>query len=301
MLWLFAFTLSGYARELTITSVRASSYMAPSDGLIYEPKLLKDLKSTTTWVEDDSGSGLGSWFEIQLEQESAISKIQLWNGNWYSYNQWDFYNRASRVDVFFSDGSKESFDLKDKKEVEELVLSKPIKSDSIKIKVTGVYTGSAYAERTAISEIKVFDNNVETYTKAKIKASSILPEDNDGSYDSANLQDGLKDTMWCEGTDGDGAQESLTYDFGSAKKVSTLFVVNGNGTDFKMFMGYGSVKSILLDFDNGTSQKVTIKPSIMPQEVSFIPVKTKSVKVTLNEVKPGPKVNDTCISEMRFE
>lgn len=288
------------AKEVTVSSAEASSYRAPEGSSKYDAKQLFDNKSTTSWVEDDDGSGSGSWFEVQLSEEAAISSMKLWNGNWYSFNEWDFYNRASRVEVFFEDGSKEAFDLADKKNVEEIQFAKAHKGKSIKLKFVKIHAGSTYADRLAVSEVKFYDERPEEFHFAKIKASSTLPEDNDGSYFASNLQDGLKDTIWCEGKSGDGLSETLSYDFGAKKSISSIDLVNGNGTDFKMFMGYGSVKTVELQFDSGASQTIAFKPSLMPQKIAIDPVDASSVTIEIKEVKSGSKVKDTCISELRF-
>lgn len=289
------------AKEIGISSATASSYRAPDGSTKYDSSLVFDNKSTTSWVEDDDGSGMGSWFEVTLKEEAAIESAKLWNGNWYSFNEWDFYNRGSRVDVFFEDGEKESFDLNDKKMVEELKFAKAHKGKTIKIKFVKVHAGSTYADRLAFSEIKFYDSQPEDFIVAKVSASSTLPEDNDGSYQAKNLQDGLKDTMWCEGTSGDGVGETITYDFGGQQSLSSIELVNGNGTDFKMFMGYGSVKNVELKFDNGSAQTVAFKPSLMPQTIAIDPVTASKVTLSLKEVKPGAKIKDTCLSELHFK
>jgi hypothetical protein len=261
---------------------------------------LFDNKSTTAWVEDDEGSGMGSWFEVSLKESAAISSMKLWNGNWYSFNEWDFYNRGSRVDIFFEDGSKESFDLSDKKNVEELKFAKAHTGKTIKLKFVKIHAGSTYADRLAVSEVKFYDASAEDFIFAELSASSTFPEDNDGSYFAKNLQDGLKDTIWCEGDKSDGVGQSLTYDFGGSKKLTSIDLVNGNATDFKMFMGYGSVKSVEIAFDNGSTQTLSFKPSLMPQTVALDPVTASKATITLKEVKAGAKVQDTCLSELRF-
>lgn len=288
------------AKEIPVASASASSYRAPDSGGKYDANLLFDNKSTTAWVEDDEGSGMGSWFEVSLKEAATISSMKLWNGNWYSFNEWDFYNRGSRVDIFFEDGAKESFDLSDNKKVEDIKFAKPHTGKTVKIKFVKVHAGSTYADRLAVSEVKFYDSTAENFAVANISASSTLPEDNDGSYEAANLQDGLKDTIWCEGSKGDGAGESLVYDFGGAKKLSSIALVNGNATDFKMFMGYGSVKTVEVAFDNGSSQTLTFKPSLMPQTLTLDPVKASKATITLKDVKAGSKVQDTCLSELRF-
>ena len=110
------------AKEVSVASATVSSYRASDASGKYDAKLLFDNKSTTAWVEDDEGSGMGSWFEVTLKESASISSMKLWNGNWYSFNEWDFYNRGSRVDIFFEDGAKESFDLTDSLFVEFLLV-----------------------------------------------------------------------------------------------------------------------------------------------------------------------------------
>lgn len=288
------------AKEIPVASATASSYRAADSGGKYDVNLLFDNKSTTTWVEDDEGSGMGSWFEVSLKESAAISSMKLWNGNWYSFNEWDFYNRGSRVDIFFEDGSKESFDLSDKKNVEELKFAKAHTGKTIKLKFVKIHAGSTYADRLAVSEVKFYDASAEDFIPAEVSASSTLPEDNDGSYFAKNLQDGLKDTIWCEGDKGDGVGQSLIYDFGGSKKLTSIDLVNGNATDFKMFMGYGSVKSVDIAFDNGSTQTLSFKPALMPQTLALDPVTASKATITLKEVKAGAKVQDTCLSELRF-
>ena len=288
------------AKEIPIASIDASSYRAPDSSSKYDPSQLMDGKSVTAWVENDEGSGLGSWFEVQLKESATITSLKLWNGYWYSFNEWDYNNRMAKVEISFEDGSKEVFELDDNKKVEDIKFAKPHTGKSFKIRVAKVHSGSAYAERTAVSEIKVYDDSPDTFHVAKIKASSTLPEDNDGSYSTLNLQDNLKDTPWCEGAKGIGAGEKLTYTFDSAKEISKFDMINGNGTDFKLFMAYGSVKTLKLTFDNGKSQSIVVKPSLMKQTQSVEPVTTKSITVELVDVKEGKTVQDTCISELRF-
>jgi len=300
MLALLSLMSLSFAKEIPIASVDVSSYRAPDSSSKYDPSQLIDGKSVTAWVENDEGSGLGSWFEVKLNESTTISSMKMWNGYWYSFNEWDFHNRVAKMEVTFEDGSKEVFDLDDKKKVETITFAKPHTGSSFKVRFAKVHSGSAYAERTAVSEIKVYDDQPEDFFLATVKASSTLPEDNDGSYGTSNLQDNLKDTPWCEGAKGTGAGEKLTFTFDDTKELSKLEMINGNGTDFKLFMAYGSVKTLQLTFDGGKSQSLVVKPSLMPQTLNIEPVKTKSVTVELVDVKEGKTVQDTCISELRF-
>ena len=257
-------------------------------------------KPSKAWVEDESAAGLGAWVEFSLDGKQEINEIELWNGNWYSYNEWDYYNRIKDIEVKFSDGSSETFTLEDKKKTESLKLKKTVQSSSVKLIIRSVYKGSAYTDRTAISEVRVKGPGAETYPVPKISASTELPEDNDGSYHGSNLQDNLIDTAWCSKEADDGAV--LTYDFPTSTKISKIQVVNGNAADFKIFMAYAKPKGLELTYSDGSSEKVVVKPSPKNQTITLSKtVSVKSIKVKPIDIYAGKSQPNTCISELRFE
>lgn len=288
-----------HAKTHTIASVTASSSFSDEHGS-YVAKQLTDNYASKAWVEDEKAAGLGAWIEVKLDASQDINEIELWNGNWYSYNEWDYYNRIKDLEVKFADGSSETFTLKDEKKTESLKLKKPVKSDSVKLIIRSVYKGSAYTDRTAISEVRVKGSGAESYPVAKVSATSELPEDNDGSYYGSNLQDRLIDTAWCSKGAADGA--SINYDFPASTKVSKIQVVNGNAADFKIFMAYAKPKVFELSFSDGSSEKVMVKPSPKAQTITLSKPRTvKSVKVTPADIYAGKSQPNTCISELRFE
>lgn len=289
------------AKTIEVSSVKASSFL--SDGSdVYAAKNVLNRKVSKPWVEGIGGSGLGSWIELHLGKSTQVEEIKLWNGNWYSYNDWDFYNRASKLELVFSDGTRENIKLANKKKVERIKLKKPVQTQSVKIIVRGVHSGSAYSDRTAISEIQLLNSAPENYPRAKtITASSVVPEDNDGNYDAGNLGDLLEDTAWCENTNNGGVGQWVKFDLGKTKKLSTINLVNGNAADVKIFFAYNQVKKATLQFDDGSSHSLNFKPSFRNKAYSFPAVKTQTIKLVIDEIKKGKKINNTCMSEIRFE
>ena len=140
MIWLLSTFL--HAKTHTIASVTASSSYSDEHGN-YVAKQLTDDYASKAWVEDEKAAGLGAWVEVKLSGTQAINEIEIWNGNWYSYNEWDYYNRIKDIEVKFADGSSETFTMKDEKKTESLKLKKPVKSDSVKLIIRSVYKGSA--------------------------------------------------------------------------------------------------------------------------------------------------------------
>jgi hypothetical protein len=285
---------SAFADILPITSVDSSSWFLDGDEP-YEDKYLIDGKAAKGWVENDSGSGLGSWVELKLDSEQSVSSIRILAGNWYSINEWDYYNRPATLEVSFSDGTSESLSLPNDKSVVEHVLKKPVKTSSVRFTIKKIHSGSAYTDRTAMSEIQLISPASSSSVNAKqISASNTSPENNDGNYESYNLQDGLKDTAWCT-PNGDG--ETLDFNFDSPKSFSSLELINTNAVDLKISMAYARPTELKLQFDDG-SETISVKPFMSKQKLDFPKHKSKTVTITLVKNMAGKKFQDSCISEM---
>ncbi len=289
------------ARVLEPAGTAASSTEAPDQGVSYDVKNIVDGKAGTVWVEGEEGSGLGSWVRIDLKGQQTVDAIRIWNGNWYTWDFWKRHNRAKEIEVEFSDGSKEHFTLADEFKPEVIKLSKPVKTTFVKLKIKSVYNGTTFND-TCLSEVQVLNSEPdENIPVVRYNASSIYPADNDGTYEPANVADGLLDSMWCENDkDGDGTGEWLEFDFGRPTEVSRLVLRNGNAYSFKMFMKGNRAKAATLTFSDGSTEQVAIKPSMVEQVVSFPPHTTRTVRVTFTEVSRGTEYNDLCISEAYF-
>jgi len=137
---------------------------------------------------------------------------------------------------------------------------------------------------------------------ARFGASTTLAADNDGDYEPKNVSDGIVDSMWCEGSsDGDGAGEWLEFDFGTARAVSSMSMVNGIGTSLPFWMKGNRATAATLTFSDGSTEEITIKNSMLPQTVSFPSHQTKSVKMMFTGIAKGKEYNDLCISEAYFK
>lgn len=283
-----------FADILPVTSVDSSSWFLDGNEP-YEDKYLIDGKAAKGWVENDSGSGLGSWVELKLDSEQSVSSIRILAGNWYSINEWDYYNRPATIELSFSDGTSESLSLPNDKSVVEHVLQKPVQTSSVRFTIKKIHSGSAYTDRTAMSEIQLISPaNNSSVNATQISASDTSPENNDGNYEANNLQDGLKDTAWCT-PNGDG--ESLVFNFGSQKSFSSLELINTNAVNLKISMAYARPTQMKLQFDDG-AETITVKPFMSKQKLDFPKHKSKTVTITLEKNMAGKQFQDSCISEM---
>ena len=100
------FSQLSLADVLPVASSTSSSWFADGDDT-YEDKNLYDGTVGKAWVENDTSSGLGSWVELKLDATQKVTEVRILPGNWYSFNEWDYYNRPAEIELTFSDGSKE--------------------------------------------------------------------------------------------------------------------------------------------------------------------------------------------------
>lgn len=292
---------TAHASRLTPSGAEASSTYPPEGNESYEPAKIMDGKVGTSWVEGADGTGLGEWVRLNFESERTLTKVKIWGGMWFSHDYWTRANRPKDIEVRFSDGTTQSFTMANEMVAQEFTFSAPQATTSLEVRIRSAHGGTTWLD-TAISEIQAFDAEAgEEAVAQSITASSELPADGDGNYSPTNVQDGIADTMWCEGTDGDGNGEWLEFNFGGEQSISKLHLISGIGSSMRLWMAANRATTGTLTFSDGSSEDVTIRPSFLPQEVTFAPRTATSAKLSVTGVTAGREYNDLCISEARFD
>lgn len=296
-----------FARPIKVSSdqISASSEYPETEGVSYEAKYASDSKISNVWIEGGAGSGLGEHVEFNLGAPTTITGFRIWNGNWYSPDFWERHNRIKEIEAIFSDGTKQSFTLKDVMEAETVMFPKAVTTSSLRLKIKSIYSGTTFPE-TAISEVQILDGQPdEFYRPVAFAASTTYPADADGNYDAANIHDYMVDSMWCENSPGDGANEWVEVDLGASRKVSRLTLHNGNAYNITQNLKGNQATSVQLRFDDGGTETLTLKTAPTAQNLTFPAHTTQKIRVTFTAVKRGnnpedPSLNDLCVSEARF-
>jgi len=297
---LLAYSFPADAGRVRITEVSVSSEYTKSEQ--YPARNVKDSKSSTAWVEGDTGSGVGSWIEVKFDGEHQVTMVKMWAGDWSSRKGWERANRPSELEVKWADGETETWKLADEWAPQVFLPAKPKTTDTIRFRVKGIHSGTAFPD-TAIAELQVFENgNSDGIAPISgASASSVFESDSDGTYDATNMLDGIRDTYWCENDkDGDGTGEWVEITLAGSQKISTMFVLNGMGVTTEIHKKGNVAKTAKLEFSDGSTQDVSLKPFFFPQKVVLKPVQTGSVKITFTGVQRGSDYNDLCISEVHF-
>lgn len=138
------------------------------------------------------------------------------------------------------------------------------------------------------------------FMPSKITSSSTLVEKNKDSnfYSAENLADNTWKS-WCEGTDGDGIGEKLTFDFEKPIKLDTISFRNGYG-DLRYYFTNNRVKTISLYINGKYRKDYTLKDMWNWQEFGIWAKEVSQVELVIKDVYPGTKYKDTCISEIYF-
>jgi hypothetical protein len=138
---------------------------------------------------------------------------------------------------------------------------------------------------------------------ASALASSALAPDEWGTYDVGSAVDSVVETPWVEGVDGPGVGEWLLLTFPGPIELERMGFVVGYDRTETTFANNNRLKKALLSFSNGEQMELAFSDTRGVQTIPLVraggaAVLTSSVKVTILEVYPGSRYDDTCIGEI---
>lgn len=132
----------------------------------------------------------------------------------------------------------------------------------------------------------------------EIQASSTLPPADGHSYDAGNLKGLGDDRVWSEGAKGSGAGEWLELKPVAPKPLAAVEIWPGFARSEALFQANARPKKIMVTL-NGEHQFSADIPDAMDSH--RIPIRgytkpVKTIRLTFQEVWPGKKFEDLCIS-----
>jgi hypothetical protein len=137
---------------------------------------------------------------------------------------------------------------------------------------------------------------------ATSSASSNLPTDQGGQYQSWMAMDGTLETSWVEGADGPGVGEWIELTFPGTVEVHYINLDVGYDRDDDIFYANNRVKRVSLSLSSGEQIEMELADARGMQMIVLarapIPIQTTSVKIIIKEVYPGSRHDDTCLAEV---
>jgi len=138
------------------------------------------------------------------------------------------------------------------------------------------------------------------YANTRTCVSSALPSQGGNSYGPDRVNGSDETGAWCEGVPGPGIGQTITVYQKPPEKVGTMMVVNGYAKSADTFQANGRVKRAKIETSGGFSRIVTLKDAKEMQEIKFTPGKPAWLRLTILEVYPGTRHEDTCLSMFYF-
>ncbi len=135
---------------------------------------------------------------------------------------------------------------------------------------------------------------------ASVEASSVLPAENDLTYEPDNLLDGSLATAWQESAEGNREGEWVRFDFGRTITLSAIEIANGYQKDDSRFSGNPRVETLRVEYSDGTTQQVRLYDDTGFQEITPAPKPTEWLRLTILSVYPGDSWDDAGFSEVRL-
>ena len=132
------------------TDTTASSWLELGE-YSYPAYSLRDGQPSTAWAEDAEGPGVGEWVDIPFGEERDVSEIRVLPGYQKRDDLFYKYNRPSRLEIEFSDGTSTEIVLADEPGLQ--LFEVEATADEARVTILDVYPGTNERDETYLSEI----------------------------------------------------------------------------------------------------------------------------------------------------
>jgi hypothetical protein len=131
-------------------------------------------------------------------------------------------------------------------------------------------------------------------------ASSVLKATSRTDFRAPNLLDEDLETAWNEGAEGPGLGEWVRFDFGESVVLSRIEIANGYQKDEERFQGTIRIRSLKLEYSNGSTQLIDLLDTMDVQAVAMRSQPTDWLKLTIMAVYDDYVWEDAALSEVRL-
>jgi hypothetical protein len=133
------------------------------------------------------------------------------------------------------------------------------------------------------------------YGDFRLCVSSVLASQGSNRYGPEHLN-GTTDGAWCEGAPGPGVGQTVTFHQKPDNVVGSVMITNGYVKTEKAWGDNGRVKRARIETSGGYRKEVTLKDEPLAQEIKFSPSRVSWIRLTILDVYPGARHQDTCIT-----
>lgn len=144
-----------------ISSVTASSCLAPHGKINYEAENAHDFNHESAWAEGVNGDGIGEYLVYEFPGNCPrVTAVKILNGHEKSEKTWRANNRVKRLKIYYNNEEYAILELEDTRCLQRfeigIVGNGPMATDAdpwtLKFEILDVYKGDRYDD-TVISEL----------------------------------------------------------------------------------------------------------------------------------------------------
>lgn len=304
----------------------ASSSLPDDQYGSYDGENLCDGNTKTVWVEGASGDGVGEEISLAIVYNDynryfgidRLRGILVYNGYFSDADLFWKNGRAMNLDInLLKDGSQvyeDSITFLEPRGwpiVEYMtpskgycIFDKSYDVDEVLLTIEDAYEGSEWND-TCIAEVVPIYADPRTHHNA----SSTLVEDYSDifRYHPIKIDDKDSSTCWVEGVDGWGEGEWVEFQWDYPKDIVGMKILPGFARNETLWRENGRPREITVECFNGDESilKAQFEVEDVMEEQTFyltndVLYDCSRLRMTIDEIYPGDKYDDTCISEVEF-
>lgn len=122
----------------------------------YSAKSAIDGDSSTSWQENEEGTGETTGIQINLDGNHKVRYLVLYLGNWRSDQLWEYSARPKTLTIQIGDSQTKDVEFSDEKKKFCLSFDEPIDASYISMYVADSYEGSRWNDN-GISEVEIYE------------------------------------------------------------------------------------------------------------------------------------------------
>lgn len=122
----------------------------------YSAKSAIDGDSSTSWQENEEGTGETTGIQINLDGNHKVRYLVLYLGNWRSNQLWEYSARPKTLTIQIGDSQTKDVEFSDEKKKFCLSFDEPIDASYISMYIADSYEGSRWNDN-GISEVEIYE------------------------------------------------------------------------------------------------------------------------------------------------
>lgn len=145
---------SQYQKIMPVSAEQNS--IKESDTYDYSAKSAIDGDSSTSWQENEEGTGETTGVQINLDGNHKVRYLVLYLGNWRSDQLWEYSARPKTLTIQIGDSQTKDVEFSDEKKKFCLSFDEPIDASYISMYIADSYEGSRWSDN-GISEVEIYE------------------------------------------------------------------------------------------------------------------------------------------------